>query len=158
MLTDCQKGGYWLSGEQAADKNTQPRWRLDNQQGNQLIGCPRDLQQVEGQISLCLTSLPFIVARWRPDAAAVCPLSVLCNSTSKRLITELIRANPVWGNAKLDLSWLLRDVFMLLEEKVWRKLMPHQSDSQIVSKRPKPSFAHHLFNVSLRGACITTAF
>lgn len=63
--------------------------------------------------------LSFMGALRRSDDAEACPLSILCNTTSKKLIMELIRANPHW-NVKLDRGWLLRDVFILWEEKVWK--------------------------------------
>lgn len=45
--------------------------------------------------------LSFVGALWRPDDAKACPLSILYDTTSKKLIMELIRANPHW-NVKLD--------------------------------------------------------
>lgn len=59
------------------------------------------------------------VALRRPAGAEKGPFCVSCNSTSKRLIKELIRANLLW-NLKLDRGWLLWDGLHPSREKRWK--------------------------------------
>lgn len=59
--------------------------QLENQRGNRLIVWPGILQQVAARVTFSNS--------W--DEAEVCPFSGFCNSTSERLIIELIRADPL---------------------------------------------------------------
>lgn len=58
---------------------------------------------------------PLQTALRGPEDAEVCPLCVLSNSTSKRLVKKLIRATPRW-KSELDRGWLLREVFFHQED------------------------------------------
>lgn len=118
-----------FQGRRQLTKNTLPRWRPLTKGGDlrkeSSWRISRGIAWLAGPASfnrLRPMSLSLTTLLHSCSAAQRCVPSVfLFNFTSKRLIMELIRANPLWGNTELDVSWLRRDVFILLEDEVWRR-------------------------------------
>lgn len=106
--------GY--QGSRQLTKNTLSRWRPLTDWGylrkdSSWLADHVSFQQVASEVTFIRTLLHSCSVG--PSDAEVRSLCVSFNSTSKRLIMELIRANPLWGSTKLDLRWRLRHVFIL---------------------------------------------